>query len=209
MAKLNIRTLNGIRTAPLPSGRDVAEAFDDIVAELARVSPTIPQSGPSAPTPNTQAPKTAPAKPVSPISIGQPVPSNGQQGVTSFTGDGTVLSNSASTGSVVAALEAVAPNAFLGGPEFGSSDELPTYRYIETADLPIGGTWNFIGIISGAFNLQGIDEAIFNPASGAPASATTAGTAGQMIYYNGVLYFCSVTGSAGHATWNSVNLTAV
>ena len=45
--------------------------------------------------------------------------------------------------------------------------------------------------------------------SAAPTSAGTAGTAGQVIYYGGLLYFCSVTGSAGSATWNKLNMTAV
>ena len=153
MAKLNIRTLNGIRTAALPSGRDVAEALDDIVAALAKVSNSIPQSGPAVPTPNTQAPQTAPIQKIT--GIGQPVPTNGLQGVTTFTGDGTVLVNSASTGSVVAALASVVPNAFLCGPEYGSSSELPTWRYIETPDLPLGGTWDFMGILSGNFDITG------------------------------------------------------
>lgn len=133
----------------------MAEAFDDIVAALAKVSSSIPQSGPAVPTPNTAGASAAQVKTISPSSIGQPSPTNGLQGVTSFTGDGTVLSNSASTGSVIAALEAVVPNAFLGGPEYGSSAELPTYRYIETPDLPLGGTWDFMGILSGNFDITG------------------------------------------------------
>ena len=46
-------------------------------------------------------------------------------------------------------------------------------------------------------------------AAGAPTSVGTAGTIGQIIRYGGVLYFCSVTGAAGSATWNSLNMTAV
>jgi hypothetical protein len=46
-------------------------------------------------------------------------------------------------------------------------------------------------------------------ASAAPTSAGTAGTAGQILYYGGLLYFCSVTGAAGSATWNKLNMTAV
>lgn len=155
MAKVNIRTLNGIRSAQQPRGRDVAEAFDDIVAALNKLTPVNQQSGPAVPTPNTIGTQQAPTKTVPTSGIGQPSPSNSQQGVTTFTGDGTVLSNSASTGGVVATLELVAPNAFLGGPEFGSSDELPTYRYIETPDLPLGGTWDFMGILSGNFDITG------------------------------------------------------
>jgi hypothetical protein len=46
-------------------------------------------------------------------------------------------------------------------------------------------------------------------ASGAPTSAGTAGTTGQMIYFGGLLYFCSVTGVAGSATWNKLTMAAV
>ena len=46
-------------------------------------------------------------------------------------------------------------------------------------------------------------------AAGAPTSVGTAGTIGQIVRYGGVLYFCSVTGAAGSATWNSLNMTAV
>lgn len=45
--------------------------------------------------------------------------------------------------------------------------------------------------------------------AGAPTSAGTAGTAGQIIYYSGLLYFCSVTGVAGSATWNKLSMAAV
>ncbi len=47
------------------------------------------------------------------------------------------------------------------------------------------------------------------PALVAPTSAGTAGTLGQIISYSGMLYICSATGSAGHATWNEFNLTPV
>ena len=46
-------------------------------------------------------------------------------------------------------------------------------------------------------------------AGAAPTSAGTAGTAGQFAWHGALLYFCSVTGVAGSAHWNSVNLTAV
>ena len=45
--------------------------------------------------------------------------------------------------------------------------------------------------------------------SGAPTSAGTAGTIGQIIAYGGFLYYCSVTGGAGSATWNKLTMTAV
>jgi hypothetical protein len=37
-----------------------------------------------------------------------------------------------------------------------------------------------------------------------PTSAGTAGTQGQIVQHNGVLYFCSVTGGAGSATWSTL-----
>lgn len=46
-------------------------------------------------------------------------------------------------------------------------------------------------------------------AAAAPASAGTAGTIGQTIMNGGNLYFCSVTGAAGSATWNKLTMTAV
>lgn len=42
-----------------------------------------------------------------------------------------------------------------------------------------------------------------------PTSAGTAGIAGQIVYFGGLLYFCSITGAAGSATWNKLNMTAV
>jgi hypothetical protein len=45
--------------------------------------------------------------------------------------------------------------------------------------------------------------------SGAPTSAATAGVVGQIIAYGGSLYFCSVTGAAGSATWNKLSMSAV
>ena len=47
-------------------------------------------------------------------------------------------------------------------------------------------------------------------ASGAaPTSAGTAGTVGQIIANGGKLYFCSVTGGAGAATWNTITLVPI
>lgn len=43
----------------------------------------------------------------------------------------------------------------------------------------------------------------------APTSAGTAGTAGQVVAHGGFLYYCSVTGAAGAATWNKLNMTVV
>jgi hypothetical protein len=43
----------------------------------------------------------------------------------------------------------------------------------------------------------------------APTSAGTAGTAGQFAYHGGLLYFCSVSGAAGSATWNKLTMSSV
>ena len=58
-------------------------------------------------------------------------------GVTAFTGDGTVLSNSASTGGVTASLASQAKNVVLAGPLTGSI-AAPTFRALAAADLPAG-----------------------------------------------------------------------
>jgi hypothetical protein len=59
---------------------------------------------------------------------------------------------------------------------------------------------------SGELNLKTL---LLAASAGAPTSAGTAGTAGQLIYFSGLVYFCSVTGAAGSATWNKLNMTAV
>lgn len=60
MPKINIRTLNGIRTATTPKGRDVAEALDDIVAAISKL--TAPAQSPVTTTPVTQGPTTPVSK---------------------------------------------------------------------------------------------------------------------------------------------------
>jgi hypothetical protein len=52
-------------------------------------------------------------------------------------------------------------------------------------------------------------ELLITAATGAPSSSGTAGTAGQIIYYGGFFYGCSVTGAAGSATWNKLSMTSV
>ena len=59
---------------------------------------------------------------------------------------------------------------------------------------------------SGALTLKNIFMSDFGSA---PTSAGTAGTAGEIVYHSGLLYFCSVTGGVGAATWNKLNMTAV
>lgn len=58
-------------------------------------------------------------------------------------------------------------------------------------------------------NVLSIGEVLMGDFGSAPTSAGTAGTAGEIVYHAGILYFCSVTGAAGAATWNKFNLTAV
>ena len=52
-------------------------------------------------------------------------------------------------------------------------------------------------------------ELLITAATGAPSSSGTAGTAGQIIYYGGFFYGCSVTGAAGSATWNKLSMTSI
>ena len=59
---------------------------------------------------------------------------------------------------------------------------------------------------SGQLNLATIQ---MTAAASPPTSAGTAGTAGEIIYNGALLYFCSVTGVAGSATWNKLSMTAV
>lgn len=54
--------------------------------------------------------------------------------VTSFTGDGTVFSNSASTGAVTGTLETHTANTVLAGPSSGSA-AAPTFRALVSADM--------------------------------------------------------------------------
>lgn len=56
-------------------------------------------------------------------------------GVSSFSGDGTILSNSSSTGAVTATLETQSANKVLAGPTSGSA-VAPTFRALTGADLP-------------------------------------------------------------------------
>jgi hypothetical protein len=72
---------------------------------------------------------------------------------------------------------------------------------INLMDLQVGGASKYRVDKTGAVFMAA--------ASGAPTSAGTAGTAGEIIYYSGLLYFCSVTGAAGSATWNKLSMTAV
>jgi len=44
--------------------------------------------------------------------------------------------------------------------------------------------------------------------SGTP-TASTAGTAGQMLFDSGFLYICTVTGVSGSATWKKIALSSL
>ena len=67
----------------------------------------------------------------------------------------TSVANPTTTPALSFSLDPAAPNTFLAGPEFGSTSALPTYRNIETPDLPLGGTWDFMGILSGNVTFSG------------------------------------------------------
>lgn len=85
--------------------------------------------------------------------------------VTSITGDGTIISNAASTGAVTLTLENVGINLALMGPVSGGSGQ-PTYRAIALADLPTGYLWNNLGNASGALTLaNGTNPTTFNQTS--------------------------------------------
>ncbi len=72
------------------------------------------------------------------------------------------------------------------------------------ASLAIGnGT---AGDFSGSLKLTTLQLAA---SSAAPTSAGTAGTTGQVIDFGGFLYYCSVTGGVGSATWNKLTMSAV
>jgi len=70
-------------------------------------------------------------------------------GLQSFTGDGVVLSNQASTGPVTATLKAVSPNQVLAGPANGSAQSTPAYRALTSADLPASIASNTSGTAAG------------------------------------------------------------
>jgi hypothetical protein len=73
----------------------------------------------------------------------------GAAGATSFSGDGVVLTNVASTGPVTATLKAVQPNQVLAGPATGSVQATPTYRSLASTDLPGSITSNTSGTAAG------------------------------------------------------------
>lgn len=75
-------------------------------------------------------------------------------GVTSFSGDGTVLSNSASTGAVTATLVNATANMVLAGPVTGAA-AAPTFRSLVAADILSGiVTWDKLGNANGNLSLS-------------------------------------------------------
>ena len=68
-------------------------------------------------------------------------------------------------------------------------------------DLQVGGTTQF--------NVDHKGNVFLTAAAGAPTSAGTAGTAGQVLYFGGFLYLCTVTGVSGSATWTKISSTSV
>lgn len=182
MSKIFIRTLNGIRSALSPSGRDVAEAMDDISAAFQKLSAqtnTIEKTVASAPA--TSAVSLAKTNP--PVGIGQPT---APQGVTSVTGDGVVIGNNASTGAVELVLEPVSPNLFLAGPPYGVSgvETFPWFRAIETVDLPVTGDWPFFGVFTGVPEFSGA-IADNTGSRGTNGQVLTAGAGGAVLWASG------------------------
>jgi hypothetical protein len=55
----------------------------------------------------------------------------------------------------------------------------------------------------------GFKSWLLQDAGSAPTSTGTAGTQGEFTYSGGLLYFCSVGGVAGSATWNKLTMTSV
>jgi hypothetical protein len=81
-------------------------------------------------------------------------------GVTSFSGDGVVLSNSDSTGAVTDTLESIAANLVLAGPSSGSS-HTPIFRTLTVADipsLPLNVIANPTALVSFAFAAYGFNR---------------------------------------------------
>jgi hypothetical protein len=64
---------------------------------------------------------------------------------------------------------------------------------------------NFTGTVNTVAN-QGLS---IGYAAAAPTSAGTAGVLGEIVQFGGHLYFCSVAGAAGAATWNALSMGAV
>ena len=76
---------------------------------------------------------------------------------------------------------------------------------IGAASLAVGnGT---AGDYSGSVELKEIVLTDFGSTPTSSSGGGTAGTVGEIVQHSGVLYFCSVTGVAGSATWNVITMT--
>jgi len=65
-----------------------------------------------------------------------------------------------------------------------------------------------VGDYSGSLKLTNLVLGDFGSVPTSSSGGGTAGTVGQIAQHSGVLYFCSVSGSAGSASWNVVTMTA-
>lgn len=119
-------------------------------------------------------------------------------GVSTFTIGGNLNATSSQSQSVLVQL--------YGRYWTGSSSGVDTWS-IET--LASNGTNAPSTLVLSHTGTPGFVSVQLPDSGAAPTSAGTAGTAGQIAYTGGVLYFCSVSGAAGSATWNKLNMTAV
>ena len=126
----------------------------------------------------------------------------------SFTGDGTVLSSTASTsssGSVSASLISQLPNKILAGPSSGSTAAAPTYRSLVAADIP---TLSYQSTITATGLLKGAGSGSISAATAgtdylAPPSGTAilkAGSGGALANATAGTDYVAPGGSAGAIT---------
>jgi hypothetical protein len=73
------------------------------------------------------------------------------------------------------------------------------------ASLAIGN--GAVGNTSGQVTAKTYTLSDFGSVPTSTSGGGTAGTVGQLVQHSGVLYFCSVTGVAGSATWNVITMT--
>lgn len=118
-----------------------------------------------------------------------------------FNGSGDIFNLGAATGSIMSPTGAVHGWGTIpsGTPVFDTG-----ISRLGAASIAIGnGT---AADVTGSLSLKKLFMSDFGSA---PTSAGTAGTAGEIVYHSGLAYLCTVTGAAGAATWNKLNMTAV
>jgi hypothetical protein len=94
--------------------------------------------------------------------------------------------------------------AWTNGPVFNSPFDTSLSR-LAAGSLAIGnGT---AGDTSGQVTAKTYTLSDFGSVPTSTSGGGTAGTVGQLIQHSGILYFCSVTGVAGSATWNVITMT--